>query len=256
MCEIFGSNAKDPVSVNNYLREFYSHSCRHPHGWGIALLDGKQAWIEKEPLEAGKSDYLKILLDSRIESRTVLSHIRYATIGNVEHKNCHPFTGIDCTGRKWTMIHNGTIFEYAPLNRYTAVQNGDTDSERILLYLLDQVNKKIKENGALSCEERFRLVDSLVSDMAEGNKLNLIIYDEEYMYVHTNYENSLHCLQMEGQIIVTTEALEQGDWKKVPMTTLFAYKDGSLVFTGTNHGHVYEDNEENTKFLYQIFSSL
>lgn len=256
MCEIFGANAKNPTPVNSYLQEFYSHSCRHPHGWGIALLNEEQAWIEKEPLEADKSDYAKILLDSPIKAKVVLSHIRYATIGNVEYKNCHPFTGKDCTGRRWTMIHNGTIFDFAPLNGYVKSQNGDTDSERILLYILDRVNEKIEKDGALSGEQRFWLINSIVSDMAEGNKLNLLIYDEEYMYVHTNYENSLHYFQREDQVIVTTEALEQGEWKKVPMTTLFAYKNGSLVFTGTNHGHVYEDNEENMKFLYQIFSSL
>ncbi len=46
--------------MNDYLREFYSHSNKHPHGWGVACLEKQEAMIEKkEPLQAAKSHYLK-----------------------------------------------------------------------------------------------------------------------------------------------------------------------------------------------------
>ena len=59
MCEIFGSNAADNCQINDYLKEFFSHSGKHPHGWGLACMDGKQVQIEKEPIQAEKSYYLK-----------------------------------------------------------------------------------------------------------------------------------------------------------------------------------------------------
>ncbi len=256
MCELFGVCARQPVECRDDLKEFYRHSCRHPNGWGLAILDGNSAVIEKEPLEADKSSYLHERLTVPVEGRLILAHIRYATIGNVEYKNCHPFSGADCTGRKWTLIHNGTIFEYEPLNRYVGRQVGDTDSERIFLFLLDEVNRRTRSEGKLDAEIRFRLLDDLVADMAKGNKLNLIISDGEYMYVHTNYENSLHFRKRKEQVVFSTEPLGRDVWEPVPMTTLLAWRNGELIYTGTNHGQVFEDNEENMKFLYQIFSSL
>lgn len=257
MCELFGVCANKSGVRNEYLKEFYSHSNKHPHGWGLALLEGNEASIEKEPAQASKSYYLKERLAFPIDSRTVLAHIRYATIGNVEYANCHPYTIKDISGRRWTQVHNGTIFDYPPLEKFIKYQSGDTDSERILLYLIEEINQAQKlRRKPLNGEERFWLLDDLLVSMSKGNKLNLLVYDGEYMYVHTNYENSLYYKEIDGGRIFATVPLDKEVWKPVPFTTLLAYRNGQLVFRGTNHGNVYVDSEENMKYLYQIFSNL
>lgn len=256
MCEIFGYCSQNGGIINEYLKTFYGHSNEHPHGWGLAGLDGNEAMIEKEPIQATKSNYLKERLTQPIRTKNVFAHIRYATIGNVEYWNCHPYTKKDNRGRRWTEIHNGTIFDYAPLYKYVKLQDGDTDSERILLYLVDKINQAEKENKNLNGRERFTIIDCIISNMAKGNKLNMIIYDGEYMYVHTNYKDSLYYLKKENQIFFSTQPLSDEDWEPVPFTRLLAYKDGKLVFEGTNHGNEYIDNEENMKLIYQIFSEL
>ncbi|MGN1030656.1 MAG: class II glutamine amidotransferase, partial [Butyricicoccaceae bacterium] len=58
MCELFGFSSAEPVAINDWLKEFYTHSDQHPHGWGLALLNGHEASIEKEPVQATKSRYL------------------------------------------------------------------------------------------------------------------------------------------------------------------------------------------------------
>ena len=200
---------------------------------------------------------MKERLTFPIDSRTVLAHIRYATIGNVEYTNCHPYTVKDISGRRWTQVHNGTIFDYAPLEKFVKYQSGDTDSERILLYLVEEINQAhMLRRKTLSGEERFRLLDDILVSMSKGNKLNLLIYDGEYMYVHTNYADSLFYKEIDGGLVFATVPLDKEVWKPVPFTTLLAYRDGQLVFTGTNHGNVYVDSEENMKYLYQIFSNL
>lgn len=257
MCELLGFSSARRVAINEYLKAFYSHSDQHPHGWGLACMEENEVFIEKEPIQATKSKYLKERLTVPVDSRNVLAHIRYATIGNVEYSNCHPYTKKDVSGRRWTMIHNGTIFDYWQLDRYFKLQAGDTDSERILLYLVDKVNEKIRElNRALEPEERFFLLEKIISDMAKGNKLNLILYDGEYTYIHTNYKNSLYYLEKEDSVLFSTRALSNEAWLPVPFTTLLAYCDGKMIFKGTGHGNEYLDNEENTKFLYQTFSNL
>ena len=257
MCELFAVNSKNKVKINDFLKEFYSHSVNHPHGWGLAIMDGKEISIEKEPMEASKSSYLKERLKRNIEVKNAFAHIRYATIGNIDVNNCHPYSYKDNTGRKWTLIHNGTIFHYEPLNMYVKKQEGDTDSERILLYIIDEINKAtLKKNNILSKKERFNVINSIVLKMAKENKLNLIIYDEELMYVHTNYANSLYYKVSKDEIMFSTTKLKEGIWNPVPFTTLLAYKNGNLVFKGTNHGEEFIDNNENTQMLYRIFANL
>lgn len=257
MCELFGVSAKHNIIINEYLRVFFSHSDKNPHGWGIACMEGEDTFIEKEPMQADKSKYLKERLSLPVSVKLAFAHIRYGTIGNVEYKNCHPFTKKDASGRRWTLIHNGTIFDYPPMNEYVRIQSGDTDSERILLYFIDQINERMQRIGRdLSADERFAFLDTVIGQMAKGNKLNLLLYDGELMYVHTNYADSLYFLEKEEDTLFATAPLSKEDWKPVTFTTLLAYKEGKQVFTGTNHQNEYVDNEENTRFLYQIFSNL
>ena len=257
MCELFGMNAEENCQMNEYLKEFFSHSNAHPHGWGLACMEQNQTQIEKEPIQASKSNYLKERLTVPVVAKNAVAHIRYATIGNVEYRNCHPYTMKDREGRSWTLVHNGTIFDYQPLNCYVKLQQGDTDSERILLYLVDEINRREKQlQRRLNEEERFRLLDSIVVEMSKGNKLNLLIYDGELFYVHTNYANSLYELDKENQVLFSTIPLGKEEWHPVTFTTLLAYHQGRRVFTGTNHGNEYKNSEENMKYLYCIFSDL
>ncbi len=257
MCEIFGACSKKENYMNDLLKSFFSHSNNHPHGWGLVCMEGRDAFVEKEPLQASESCYLKSRLSQPIIAKNVLAHIRYATIGNVDYCNCHPYTKKDNFARRWTLIHNGTIFDYPPLGRFIKLQKGETDSERILLYIVEQINIAQKACcKPLNAKERFKLIDCIISEMSKGNKLNLLLYDGEYMYAHTNYKGSLHYLESDNGVIFSTLPLTDDEWKPVKFTTLLAYRDGKLAFTGTNHNNEYVDNEESLKFLYQIFSDL
>ena len=100
------------------------------------------------------------------------------------------------------MLRRGTIFQGPQLEMFKSVQEGQTDSERILYYIIDEVNKKQDELGwPLTPEERFRLLDELVTRLSAGNKLNLLVWDGEYMYVHTNYRGTLHMLQKDADTL-------------------------------------------------------
>ena len=178
MCEIFGVSSLNDVELNGYLRTFYSHSKNHPHGWGLACISREGALIEKESIRASDSNYLKERLSQPVREKILLAHIRYATIGNVEYKNCHPFTGRDNMGRRWTLVHNGTIFDFPLLNPYVKKQTGDTDSERVFLYFMDKLNEAQNKKGVrLVFEERFALFDNIICEMSREKKLNLLFFD-------------------------------------------------------------------------------
>lgn len=257
MCELFGISSAKKMWLNNYLKVFFSHSNEHPNGWGIVCFDGSEAVIEKEPVEASVSKYLRERLTQPVNEKCAFAHIRKATIGNESYKNCHPFTLKDNSGRRWTFIHNGTIFDYKPLERYSRLQSGDTDSERILLYIIDMINEAQYDLGhELDFDERFELLSEIVTDMSYGNKLNLLLYDGEYVYAHTNYEGSLYSLKKEEGIMISTQPLSDERWKPVPFTRLLAYQDGKLVKEGKPHDGEYIVKEEDIKYLYQIFANL
>ncbi|MCD7839946.1 MAG: class II glutamine amidotransferase, partial [Erysipelotrichaceae bacterium] len=147
MCELFAASLKNPLMLNAYLQEFYTHSVSHPHGWGLACISSQSVNIEKEPICAIDSLYLKQRLKAPINSCIVLGHIRYATMGTMEYENSHPYTLKDHKGISWTLMHNGTIFKYSKLDIYTNIQKGTTDSERILYYLIDKINESYKNNN-------------------------------------------------------------------------------------------------------------
>lgn len=108
----------------------------------------------------------------------------------------------------------------------------------------------------MDAQERFCLLDAIIVEMSKGNKLNLMLYDGELFYVHTNYAGSLYELDKSNRIFFATVPLDQQDWQPVTFTTLLAYREGQRIFCGTNHGNEYKDSEENMKFLYSIFSNL
>ena len=257
MCELFGVSSRKKVEVTDLLKEFFSHSVRHANGWGMATFYGNAVSLEKEPVQAIKSAYLKERLRQRIQVQNMIAHIRLATRGVMEYANCHPFVLRDNYDRCWTLAHNGTIFDYPRHNPYLHQQKGRTDSERILYFLVDQVNQRQSELGrSLTVEERFDLLDTLVADMAKGNKLNLLIYDGELLYVHTNYADSLYYRAREDALLFATTPLDSGNWEPHPFTTLCAYRDGQQVFQGTNHGRQYRDNAEDMHMIFTDYSEL
>jgi glutamine amidotransferase len=257
MCELLGICSVKPIPCNDILKEFFSHGIKNPDGWGLAYMSDNHLSVEKEPENAVKSRYLHERLKSRIITQTALGHIRYATIGNVEYVNCHPFTLADGNGRQWALMHNGTIFDYEPLNKYVFTQTGETDSERILMYFIDAINAAERQaESKLNPRQRFAVVNEIICDMSINNKLNLIFFDGELIYVHVNYKDSLYMCDDESSIIFSTIPLYNGTWMPIPFTQLLAFCHGKQVFEGTIHGNEFLDNDKDTGFLYQIYSGL
>ena len=238
MCELFGVDSAKKIPLNELLREFFSDGTEHPHGWGMAFFYGNAVSLEKQPQSAVTSNYLKQRLRAKIETDKMIAHIRLATRGTMDYENTHPFVMRDNYDRTWTL-------------------DGDTDSERILCYIIDQVNAAQDEKGAaLTKEERFALLNRIILEIAPENKLNLLIFDGEIMYIHTNYKDSLYRCRKDKAIVMATRPLDRDKWKNVPMNQLLAYEDGKLIYTGTKHEYEFVDSEEKMHMLFLDFANL
>ena len=257
MCELLGITSRDKLYANDLLTEFFGHSDQQPDGWGLAILDSAEKEIHKEPITAARSRRLKEILSNKIYTGRTIAHIRKATIGSIDEYNTHPFRGQDITGRTWTLVHNGTIFEASQLHKYVYYQQGFTDSERILLYIIDKVNKYINLDADLTdVNIRISLIEKLILDIVPGNKLNLLIDDGEHLYVHKNEAGTLFTNEEDGRTILSTRPLSKGSWKELPENRLIVYKDGDVIYEGKRHDHSYSHDEERMKHLYMEYAGL
>ncbi|MDR1713635.1 MAG: class II glutamine amidotransferase [Coriobacteriales bacterium] len=272
MCQLFAINSRKPLDLRSQLREFFSHADENPHGWGFADFSQRGPEIVRCPQRADTSAAAEQLLAHPIQTANALAHIRFATVGQVDAYNCHPFTTTDSSSRRWTLIHKGTIFDYEPLNPYFRIQRGTTDSERILLYLVDAQNQALAEKGApLEADERFAVFSRVCAQLAPGNCVNLIAYDSDMLFVHTNYQGAINLLQADGLAIFCTSELAaaaqlvaapmqattaEAAWQPLSLNTPLAFKHGAEVLRGEDHGQQYFDREEDTRYLYQDFAAL
>ncbi len=257
MCELFGFSAKKCHNVEEDLKAFYSHAENNPHGWGLFLKGEEGVLLRKESIRADRSSILKELLSKGIRAKDLVAHIRLATIGYEEIANTHPFTECDKSGRRWILAHNGTIFEGKELSGYFYVQQGETDSERILLYLIDCMDKEIDRKGrALSDEERFDILDEIVTVLSPENKLNLLIFDGDILYVHSNFRDSMYMRKEEDSVSFATIPLNKDQWERVPLMQLNSFKDGKSLQTGSCHGNEYIPDQKRIDALYLNYSGL
>lgn len=256
MCELLGISTNKKIKVNELFKTFISHSIEHKNGWGMAVFDDLER-IVKEPQPAINSESLYEILKSDFSTSKCIAHIRKATIGDVTEINTHPFKAVDESGRHWILAHNGTIFESEVLSPYQYTQQGSTDSERILLYIVDEMNKKYRKKGEpLTDSERIGLVDKAVRAVVPGNKLNLLIFDGDQFYVHKNEMETLFTKKVDEGIIFATKPLDDGVWEELPENRLHVYKDGAHIYTGVRHNHSYVHNEEDMKLLYLAYAGL
>ncbi len=256
MCELFGVTSRSKLELNELLTSFFSHGTEHPNGWGMAFFYGNAVSLEKQPEASYKSDYLKQRLQYKVEADKMIAHIRLATRGSLNYENTHPFVMRDNSDRTWTLAHNGTIFDCDLLKPFIRSQQGQTDSERILAYIVNRMNLEMENRKELSGQERFGLVDEILCEITPENKVNLLLFDGELLYVHTNYQNSLYSCRKGEAVVISTRPLDYHVWEPVPMNTLIAYQDGEQVYTGTDHKNEFFETEEKMRLLFLDYSNL
>lgn len=244
MCELFAINALRPVRANDHLRLFYQDSVEHPHGWGLSWREDGHVYLYKEELRAIDSEFLDRLLDDPIRSTNLVAHIRQATKGRLTYNNCHPFMREDATGARWIIAHNGTILDTRLTDGYGSLAVGDTDSEQVVIYLVDKIDEVAEAKGAaLTFGERFVVLSHAVEELSLDNKLNLVIDDGEYTYVHTNTVRPTLYVRTQGNTaIFCTRPQDDGcPWEVLPQNRLIAYKDGRMVRMAARHQHSIDD---------------
>jgi predicted glutamine amidotransferase len=149
VCRFFGLRASDPTSVacclvrapNSLMAQSRQdlQGFENADGWGIAAYDedGLKSLRDASPAHLG-DDFRSAA--ARLRARTILAHVRRATVGAMVAENTHPFTHGDVA-----FVHNGTVpyFEdirpsmlAAMTGGHRAAIRGATDSEHLFHLIL------------------------------------------------------------------------------------------------------------------------
>lgn len=147
MCRLFGFRSVIDSGVHRSLVEadnaLGKQSESHPDGWGVAYYIDGAPHIAKAPSTA-LADRVFRRVSGVVSSRTVVAHIRKATVGDNTVLNTHPFQyGL------WVFAHNGDVPEFercrqqmvdAVAPRFRRFILGDTDSEVLFFLFLTQLS--------------------------------------------------------------------------------------------------------------------
>ena len=126
-----------------------SEGLMHGHGWGVADYPDGVPVMEKRTWAAFHGERFAKKA-ARVYARTVVAHVRRATVGPPHIDDTHPFT----LGR-FIFAHNGTVPNFdqgaatpAGGDRQHPCNDirGDTDSEHIFMYLMTLRSRAPGEN--------------------------------------------------------------------------------------------------------------
>lgn len=150
MCRLFAFHSIIPSQVHSSLvagdRSFMQLSHDHPDGWGVAYYLEQAPHVVKSESTA-IHDQLFQRVSGIVTSNTVLAHLRKATHGQVNIVNTHPFQY-----GSWVFAHNGNIRNFSRFRthlidgispRLSRFIIGDTDSEIIFFYILEELSQVI-----------------------------------------------------------------------------------------------------------------
>jgi predicted glutamine amidotransferase len=238
MCRLLGVVSAEVVShrltLDGAPRSLAELSPHHPHGWGLAVSDGRRAWDVYRAPGCAKEDARFHALADQARGKVLVAHIRNRTVGLSSLENTHPFR----RGR-WVFAHNGTIPDTGLLERRTSAARrreirGQTDSERLFAFVLTALDRAGAAEGASqaapgAADAALRQVTRVIQ--AQPGAANFLCSDGEVLYAF-RFGRALHLLQRSGgrrrpAIVVASERPTDEPWDEVADGTLLRVDGGA-----------------------------
>ncbi len=256
MCRLYGLHANEPTRVECSLvhaqNALISQGVRdaeglsHGHGWGLATYPDGWPKVEKKAWAAWHGEHFRKAA-ARAYGKSIIAHVRRATVGPPRLRNTHPFTH-----GQWAFAHNGTIPNFDAIRPrlldamdelHRSEIKGSTDSEHVFRYLLTLWEhcpaRPLMETMKLGIANIVTWTRELVPSGTLG--LNVLWSDGRHM-VGTRINRSLWYLERDGAFEcpmcrkphihheakmryraaeVASEPITQEAWRGVPNGTVF-----------------------------------
>jgi glutamine amidotransferase len=237
MCRLLGAVSAEIVDYRLCLqrapRSLAALSPEHPHGWGLALHDGRGAWSLHRSVACATEDERFHALAAEARGRLLIAHVRKKTVGVSSLENTHPFR----RGR-WVFAHNGTIEDTSHLERRTSGARrreieGQTDSERLFSYLLTAIDRAGATHGVARAKEG--AVDAALGSAtraltAREGAANFLLSDGQVLFAF-RWGRTLHVLERGGErrtaaVVVASTPTTDEAWREVEEGTLLRIDGG------------------------------
>jgi predicted glutamine amidotransferase len=159
MCRLLGIVGTPPLAAREILDAFFplgksghvkcTMTPGHLDGWGLSGYSAKRAVYFERRAESITEDKQRVDAAAdkaaNTQSPVIIAHIRKASEGARNVSNSHPFHS-----RDWIFAHNGTVFgANASFPLQDSQPQGDTDSERLFLWILEHIRTAENSTAAL-----------------------------------------------------------------------------------------------------------
>ncbi|HEY5313284.1 MAG TPA: class II glutamine amidotransferase [Pirellulales bacterium] len=250
MCRLIAIHADRPLPAAGPLADdphaLVVQSCRdrrgerHGDGWGIGFYTGGKPEMVHSITPAFEDPGFVPTARS-IRSRTVLGHVRQASVGSLTLANTHPFAS-----GPWMFAHNGTVTGFDTLERQLAAETapellvqrrGSTDSELVFYWLLTRLLAPGNYDRGLSTplelvagELSHALAEldrrSRQADPQATPRFNFVLTDGQVLLA-TRWN---HWLQWETSgnadsgrmVLIASESTAPGAWQDLPEHSILA----------------------------------
>ena len=227
MCDLFALSATKDYSAPKSLPLFAMRARKNMDGWGIGYFKKNRALVEKSAKRVYASDKIHDSfqrLARLVNSRIILSHVRFRTSGLIDECHAHPFI-LRFGGHNWLFAHNGkapAVEEYR--TSANQIEGALSDSARTFEYLRDKL---------CTYTGRAPLMPTLFEALFQSTARLLDEYPGQYNYLLTNgwvlfaFTNHRRFMllkgseELEGGLLLTTlqRGLSDESWLRVAKST-------------------------------------
>lgn len=227
MCRLFAVRSEVPVPVEPGFSALKRLAVEHRDGWGIARFDEPTPHLHVCTAPAFECPRFHEFT-SVLKTRTMLAHIRRASVGAVKKANSHPFYA-----RSLAFAHNGNVRHYRQHQREIEAEiapeilqslRGQTDSERcfgMMLTHLDGLGAPSPDDVVRALAKVTRLLAGLTARprQRKPTSLNFLVTNGAWL-VATRHHRTLFRASRPGTHFIASERLWEGDdWREVEQDT-------------------------------------
>ncbi|MBX7115847.1 MAG: class II glutamine amidotransferase [Myxococcaceae bacterium] len=237
MCRLFAIRSEEPVRVNRAFAALKNRSHEHKDGWGLALFDDGAPAIEVS-VKAAHACHRFDELSMSLSTKSMLTHLRLASQGDVSERNAHPFRH-----ENWAFMHNGTLQNFD--ERYERVEAliapdyrarlcGETDSERCFYLFLTHLRRFAKPStreAAVALAHTVRdVVDifDVASTAKERTTTNFVAFDGNTLLACRHGKDLFHAFTGTAHFIASEPLWPDDPWVAIEEDSVLAI-DSSLA---------------------------
>ncbi|MDH3605250.1 MAG: class II glutamine amidotransferase [Candidatus Tectomicrobia bacterium] len=256
MCRLYGFRATEPTKVECSLVHAQNAimvqsrgdqaGITHAHGWGVATYTDRIPQVERQAWAAYHGEHFRRTA-ARVFSRTVVAHVRRASVGSVSLDNTHPFVH-----GKWVFAHNGTLRAFdamrewmldAMTDEHRMAIRGATDSEHVFHFVLSlwATRPNLTPGEALRAGLQQVIAQSRKTDADAAIGLNILLTNGEELvgarwgrtlwyverdkvqdceicgFPHIHHDPNAHY----QAAVIASEPISDEPWAAVPEDTIF-----------------------------------